>query len=282
MQIQLTLVKPLIVEAVKTETFLHGNFVKSTDQNGSTTALAYNTQAGDEEYALRKIDRDIRYAVEKLKTVFVDYITPSPIVKGDDSVTSSDDNKNIIYHLTVSTRWNGTLTDACARLSQRYIIDCAVAQWYISLGDTKQAEYYGALLKQDEIEVRKCFIKLPPQAPSLQYSTNISFVSPSITDGAIHLTEGDNVTFTYTLDDGAIDDIETRSSDPSVVRTCLDTEGKWLVKALRPGFATVTFFSRHHDTVRAVCDVNVISDPTKTTQHVDPSVDPLFPNGPYR
>lgn len=283
MKIQLTLNKSLITEAVKAETYLRGNYVKATDQSGSTTTVGYRTQAGDDEVDERKVDRDIRYATEKLKTVFVDYITPSATVKGDDMVDSVNDaNQFIIYNLTVSQRWNGTLTDACARLSSRYIQDCATMLWYQAIGDKQQTEYYALLLKNDEAEVRKCFIKSPPEAPSLSYSTKIQFQQPLMTDGSLHLIEGDEEIITYTLDDGAIDDIETRSEEPSIVRTYLNNEGKFVIKALRPGVSTIVFFSRHHDDVRASFDCIVMSDLDKesTDQHYGP--DPIFPHHPYR
>lgn len=280
MQIQLTLSKPLISEAVKAETYLRGKYVRASATDGSTTNAAYTTQAGDDEVDERKVDRDIRYATERLKTIFVDYITPSSTVKGDDMIGSSDKDDSIIYNLTVSSRWNGTLTDACARLSSRYIQDCATMLWYQAIGDKQQTEYYALLLKQDETEVRKCFIKSPPEAPSLSYPSKIQFQQPLMTDGSLHLMEGDDETITYSLDADAIDDIETRSEEPSIVRTHLNREGKWCLKALRPGVSEITFFSRHNDTVRASCDCIVMSDRDK--EEVSPHVDPLFPHHPYR
>jgi hypothetical protein len=272
MKIQLTISKALITEAVKSETYLRGRMVRASE-NGSAT-LSNDITVGDEQVDERKISRDISYAVEKLKTIFVDYITPSPTLKGNDAVDSSDSDGLIKFNLTVSTRWNGTLTDACARLSSRYIQDVAVMQWYVALGD-KLSEYYAQLVKQDEIEVRKCFIKCPPAAPTTSYSTKINFQQPNMTDGSLHLIEGDTETITYSLDAGAIDDIETRSEDPDIVRTELDGEGNWVFRALRPGATTVEFYSRHNDDVCASCDVIVMSDPDKhpKNQHVGPSED---------
>lgn len=289
MNIQLTLNKSLIKEAVKSETFLRGGYVRAAGQDASSVGVANKIQAGDEEVDERKIERDIRYATEKLKTIFVDYITPSPIQKGDDMVDSKDDENNIIFHLTVSRRWNGTLTDACARLSSRFIQDCAIQMWYLALGD-KQAEYYTALVKQDEVEVRKCFIKSPPEAPNPKYSTNIELTEPALKDGAITITNGEAkdgelsadkpIKFTYKLDDGAIDDIETHSSAPDIVKTYVDNEGNWCIKPVRTGEATITFFSRHHDEVRTEC--KVVVQMKEKNQHIDPHVDPLFPHHPYR
>lgn len=280
MQIQLTLSKSLITEAVKAETFLRGNYVKASDQSGSTATVGYKTQAGDDEVDERKLDRDIRYAAEKLKTVFVDYITPSAIAKGDDIIDSSDSDDQIVYRLTVSTRWNGTLTDACARLSSRYIQDCATMLWYQAIGDRQQTEYYAVLLRQDETEVRKCFVKSPPEAPSLSYSSKIQFQQPLMTDGSLSVVEGDTETVTYTLDDGAIDDIESRSGEPSVVRTYLDSDGKWCIEALRPGVSAVTFFSRHNDTVRASFDCIVRASLDKPSKQA--AQENIHPRHPYR
>lgn len=286
MHIQLSLSKSLINEAVKAETYLRGKYVRASAADGSTTNAAYTTQAGDDEVDERKVDRDIRYASEKLKTVFVDYITPTPTAKGDDMIGSSDKDGQIIYNLTVSSRWNGSLTDACARLSSRYIQDCATMLWYQALGDKQQTEYYALLLKNDETEVRKCFIKSPPEAPALSYSSKIQFQQPLMTDGSLHLVEGDDETITYTLDDGAIDDIETRSEEPSIVRTCLNREGRWCVKALRPGVSTIVFYSRHNDAVRASFDCIVMSDPDKEPPsplgRAGERPRPLFPHHPYR
>lgn len=274
MKIQLTISKALITEAVKSETYLRGRMVRASE-NGSAT-LSNDITAGDEQVDERKISRDISYAVEKLKTIFVDYITPSPTLKGNDAVDSSDSDGLIKFNLTVSTRWNGTLTDACARLSSRYIQDVAVMQWYVALGD-KLSEYYAQLVKQDEIEVRKCFIKCPPAAPTTSYSSKIDFQQPNMSDGSLTVMEGEDFTVTYTLDAGAIDDIETRSDDPDIVRTELDDEGNWVLRAIRPGATTVTFYSRHNDTVNASCDVIVLSDPDKkSTQHVSPNPGPFI------
>lgn len=280
MIIKLNLSKAVILDAVKSATYIRGKIVKASANNAET--VAYDLTLGDEDVDNRSINRYIQSGFEQLKTVFVDYINDDAAVVGNNLISDEKSDDVLTYYLRVSTRWNGTLTDACARLSSKYIADYATMLWYGDNGVTDMVNYYTAMLKNDEVAVRKCFIKSPPAAPTLSYSSKIQFQQPQMSDGSLHLIEGEEETITYTLDDGAIDDIETRSDEPTVARTFLNGRGQWCVKGLNQGVATITFFSRHNDTVRASFDCIVGADPDSHTQHVDPSRDPLFPHYPYR
>ena len=112
--ISLTLVKSLIIQSVKNETFLKGQLDKA--DKDSLIATAYHEQAGDEAYQEAILSRGLYTNLEELKTHFSDYLTSSGQSSAD-NIYSDEEDGNIIIKLVVSDRFNKGYTQSLARLS---------------------------------------------------------------------------------------------------------------------------------------------------------------------
>lgn len=153
-----------MLDQVKSTAYIKGKVDESQTQNG--TKLVFNEIAGDDEVHERMLTMDFDTALEKLKTIFVDYVAPSSTGVGDNVIFYEDNTTDVVqFTLDVSRRYNETLTDALARLSAKYVTDWMIYQWWLKTTNLKQAEPYQAVLPLDEQEIRKCFV-LSPQKGS--------------------------------------------------------------------------------------------------------------------
>lgn len=93
--ITITIPKNVVVEAVKGDTSITGNVDRSVDAV-KNAGVAYNEQAGDDDYHLKKIDRLIRGSVSKFESELVEF--------ADGSAGSISDTieTNIVINLVVS------------------------------------------------------------------------------------------------------------------------------------------------------------------------------------
>ena len=127
----------------------------------------------------------------------------------------------------------------------------------------KQAEPYVSFLSIDETEIRRCFVLCRPTVPTVPYTKSLTAkVDGSDTDGGVTIAvENDEVTLSYSIDDGAIDDIEARSSDPCILEVHRTQEPHtfWL-RPLNTGVAYVTLFSRHSDNLKTEIEVTIAKE----------------------
>ena len=257
MIIKFQIIKGVVMEAVKAATYLKGKMDRSV--NPDATKVAFNEEAGDDEVHERALQRHFDVAMEMLKTIFADYLVPTAQTIGDNAISYTLDSSGIVeFTLNVSRRYNGTLTDALARLSARLAEDFMLCQWWTALGLANQAEPYRAAVASDEIAVRKCFILSAPSVPRCPYSSHITVhTDGESTEGSLSLEKGEDITVSYSLDDGAIDDIEARSDSPSVLAVHRNhLRSSFCLVGVNTGIATVRLFSRHNDNV--FFDITVI------------------------
>lgn len=281
MNIRLTLNRPLIIEAVKNETFLRGQMDKAADDKAIT--LAYHEQAGDDTYHERIIERGLTTALAELLTQLSDYIAPVGFAAAD-NVTSTYEGDNIIITLSVSSRFNQGYTDPLAKLAADYITNAILMDWWRPVNE-KQSQTYAAFLERNTIAIRRCFNKRPPEMPVYNYPTAIRMLYPLIPerdgingtlfsdvpeDRAIDpltlyanpwlITRGDRTEISYTLEgeNGAdpFDDIIVRCDNPCC-RASISPEGQWSIEARKIGVTIVTLFSRHDDQVYAKFAIRV-------------------------
>lgn len=262
MIIKFQIIKSVVMEAVKSTTYLKAKIDTAADEKAAK--ISFNEAAGDDEVHERTLTHDFDTALEVLKTIFVDYLVPTPQTIGDNAIYYGSKTDDIVeFTLSVSRRYNGTLTDALARLSARYVEDYMIYQWWLKTTNLKQAEPYQATLASDEIAIRKCFVMSGPLVPKVPYpSTLTAKVDGSDTDGGVTIAvENDEVTLSYSIDDGAIDDIEARSSDPCIleVHRMQEPHTFWL-KPLNTGVAYVTLFSRHSDKLETEIEVTIAKE----------------------
>lgn len=262
MIIKIQIIKSVVMEAVKSTTYLKAKIDTAVDEKAAK--VSFNEAAGDDEVHERTLTHDFDTALEVLKTIFVDYLVPTPQTIGDNAIYYGSKTDDIVeFTLSVSRRYNGTLTDALARLSARYVEDYMIYQWWLKTTNLKQAEPYQATLASDEIAIRKCFVMSGPLVPNVPYSSTLTAkVDGSDTDGGVTIAvENDKVTLSYSIDDGAIDDIEARSSDPCIleVHRMQEPHAFWL-RPLNTGVAYVTLFSRHSDNLKTEIEITIAKE----------------------
>lgn len=261
MIIKFQILKSAVVDAVKSATYIKGRMDKVSADGADK--VSYHETAGDEEIDERTLTHDFQTGIEKLKTILVDYITPTAQTIGDNVIYYENISDDIItFTLQVSRRYNGTLTDTLARHSAKYVEDWMLYQWWIKTTNSKQAEVYLSTLQTDEVEIRKCFILSAPNVPTVPYTEHITAsVNGTDIDGGLTLENGDDTLLSYTIDDGALDDIEAHSDNPSIVgiHRCQE-KYSFVLKPHNTGFTTVRLFSRHNDAVKFNAEVTVTEE----------------------
>lgn len=262
MIIKFQIVKSAVIEAVKNATYIKARIDSSADEKA--TKLSLQETAGTEEVHERMLTHDFQTALEMVKPIFVDYLTPTAQTIGDNVIYYSKKSDDVVeFTLDVSRRYNGTLTDALARFVAKYAEDYMIYQWWIKTNNQKQAEPYQAMIVLDEQNIRKCFVLSGPVLPTIPYTQHLTVkVDGTDGDGEVRIALGDEyTTLSYTIDDGAIDDIEARSSEPSIVEVHRAHEPHcFLLKSKNTGYAKVTLFSRHSDNIKTEVGIMIVKE----------------------
>lgn len=262
MIIKFQIIKSFVVEAVKSATYLKSKVDEAADPKA--TKIAYQETAGDDPVHENALTRDFDTALEVLKTIFVDYLVPTPTTIGDNAIYYTPGGDDLIeFTLSVSRRYNGTLTDTLARLSARYLEDYMIYQWWIKTNNLKQAEPYQSALVADEQTIRKCFVMSGPVIPTVPYSKTLAVkVNGEEVNGGISITlGGGDMKISYTIDPRTIDDIEARSDNPDILGVERSSEKYcFTLKPLAEGTAHITLFSRHSDELKKEVEVTITNE----------------------
>jgi len=245
--ITLTLNKSTIMNSVKNETFLRGQVIKAADQKLITEA--YHEQAGDEAYQETMLNRGLYTNLEELKTHLSDYLTSSGQSSAD-NITSTESDGNIILTLLVSDRFNQSYTNSLAKLSSKYIEECMLMDWWKPINE-KQSALYAQFVERDLAAIKRCFNKTAPVAPSYKYPTSLSVIASAIDIGV-----GEEHTVTYSISDGAIDDIEVRIEDTHICGAGRTTDG-FTVIGRQLGHTWIQLYSRHNEELTQTVHVYV-------------------------
>lgn len=249
------------MSAVKLTTYLKGKIDESGDVNA--LKVSYNEVVGDGDANEQKLSELFDTAVEKAKLILVDHLSPTAQTIGDNVIYSDKDNADIIYFvLDVSRRYNGTLANTLARLTANYIECYMTYWWWIKTTNMKQAEPYMAALATAEQEIKRSFVLCPPSLPKYPYTTSlVARVDGSEVGGSLSLEVGEDETISYSIDYRAIDDIEARSSEPSIleVHRCQEPHA-FTLRPVLPGIATVKLWSRHSDKLEVEVEVLVTEE----------------------
>ena len=245
--ITLTLLKPLIIESVKNETFQKGKFDKAVDQKA--ISMAYVEQAGNESYHERILERTLYTSLEELKTHLSDYLSSDGGTTAD-NITSSEEGDQIIITLVVGDRFNHGYTDSLAKLSSKYVEECMLMDWWRPINE-KQSLLYANFVERDLAAIKRCFNKTAPVAPTYQYTTSLEVEASSIDIGV-----GEEATVTYIISGGAIDDIEIRIEDRQICDAGRSREGFTIV-GRQLGHTYVRLYSRHDESITETIHVYV-------------------------
>ena len=237
--IKLTLIKSLILESVKNETFQKGKFDKAVDAKAVTAA--YVEQAGNEAYHERILQRSLYTSLEELKTHLSDYLSSVGGTTADNNIDTEETADNIILTLVVSDRFNRGYTDSLARLSSKYIEEAMLMDWWRPVNE-KQSAMYANFVERDLAAIKRCFNKTAPVAPTVPYTTKLDVVGSSICIGI-----GEAYTITYSISDGAIDDIECRIENGAerLISTGRAADG-FTVMGNQRGHTWIQLYSKHN------------------------------------
>lgn len=247
MTIKLNLVLSLILEAVKAETHIKGQIDRAIDEKAAK--VAYQEEAGDEQFHERKLMRGIYTSLDALKTEIAPYLASYGGTQGDNMVSVVNEaTDSITITLEVSNSFNTSFTDSLARLCSKYIEDSTLVLWWGTFNGT-QAQYYTALQAADSLAIAKCFVKKAPQAVPVAYTENLSVLG-----SGIEVEVGEETTITYSIDENAIDDIEI---DPRCnFIHWRRVKGGFAIKATCTGFTCARLYSLHNDDVE--CEVDIL------------------------
>lgn len=262
MIIKFQIIKSVVIEAVKSTTYLKAKVDSAADENA--VKLGFNEAAGDDEVHENLLTHDFQTALEMVKTLLAEYLVPTAQSVGDNIIYYNDKDDDIVeFVLNASRRCNGTLTDTLARLVAKYVEDYMIFQWWTKTTNLKQAEIYQASLAVDEKSIRRCFVLSGPTLPTIPYTQHLTAkVDGSEEDGAVTIAlENKEETLSYSIDNGAIDDIEARSDDPSVLEIHRSPEPyTFSLNPVNTGVAIVTLFSRHSDKLKVEIEVTVAKE----------------------
>lgn len=246
--IKLTLFKPLILESVKNETFIKGNFDKAVEPKALTAA--YVEQAGNEAYHDRILLRTLETSLGELKTQLSDYLVTMNGTTSGDNISSSEDGDKIYIILVVGDRFNFSYTDTLAKLCAKYVEETMLMDWWRPINE-KQSALYATFIERDLVAIKKCFNKTAPKTPTIPYTQTIE-----LTGSAVDIGIGEEQTISYTLSAGAIDDIEIRVADEHICKVGRTEEG-FTVEGVIYGHTSAEIYSRHNPEARATVEIYV-------------------------
>ena len=245
--IKLTLFKSLIIQSVKNETFLRGQVEKAADQKLITQA--YHEQAGDEAYQEAILSRGLYTNLEELKTHLSDYLADTGQSSAD-NLYSEESGDQIVLYIVVSQRFNQSYTNSLAKLSSKYIEEAMLMDWWKPINE-KQSALYAQFVERDLAAIKRCFNKTAPVAPSYKYPTSLT-----VPGTAIDIGIGEERTVTYSISDGAIDDIEIRIEDEHLISAGRTSEG-FTVIGRQLGHTYIQLYSRHNEELTALVHVYI-------------------------
>lgn len=245
-KLTLNLAVSLIMEAVKSETLIKGRIDKAVDSKAAE--LAFNEEAGDEEFHERKLSRTMHTSLSRLMSKIGEYVDERQATGADNVYSVSESTDTITITLNVSDRFNGSMTEPLAKLCSKFIEDHMLYLWWGTF-NVKQAEFYKTIWEIDLEDIKACFTKTAPIVPTVKYAEDgeTDFILTQM-GSTFPVPKGETFTLTYQLSDGVMDDIEAVSADASIVKV----EGKrdktfMFLAGKTAGTSLVTLYSKHTD-----------------------------------
>ena len=262
MILKFQIIKSVVVDEVKRATYLKAKIDGATDDRA--IKMSFNEAAGDEAVHENTLTHDFQSALEITKVILADYLAPNAQTSGDNVIYYNDKDDDIVeFVIVVSRRCNGTLSDTLARLVAKYVEDYMIYQWWLKTTNLKQAEPYLQSLTFDEQNIRRCFVLSGPSVPTIPYTKTLTAkVDGSDNGGGVTIElSNKETTLSYSIDDSAIDDIEARSIDPSILEVQRSVEPHaFCLVPINTGVTTVTIFSRHSDNLKREVEITVTKE----------------------
>lgn len=198
-QLTLTLNYPAIKQAVKSDTYITGQIDKSADMV-KNAALAFNEQAGDENYHENKIFRTVKGALAKFEAALAEYVETSDATATiNDDLTSPTDTTTFHITATINGRTSKAFENPLAYLAQEFVINTALYYWWQPIKPALAKDYL-AFSMDNLNDVRRCLAKSAPSSTGESYTDISGSVSTLFTNSYSKLTTTvDNETFPYFL-----------------------------------------------------------------------------------
>lgn len=173
----LTLSAPDIKLAVKADSYITGQIDKSADMV-KNAALAFNEQAGDEQYHEAKLYRTMRGALAKFEAAIAEYIeTSDSTATITDTLTSASTTFTVT--LTVGSRTSGAFATPMAHLAQEYIINTMLYYWWQPIKPSLAKDYL-AFSSDNILDFKRCLAKSAPTASATTYDDITGTVTENI------------------------------------------------------------------------------------------------------
>lgn len=153
--------------AVKADSYITGLIDKSADMV-KNAALAYNEQAGDEQYHETKLYRTMRGSLAKFEAAIAEYIeTSDSTATITDTLTSTSDTFTVT--LTVGSRMSGAFATPMAHLAQEYIINTMLYYWWQPIKPALAKDYL-AFSTDNILDFKRCLAKSAPTSSPTTYA----------------------------------------------------------------------------------------------------------------
>ncbi|MBQ7511524.1 MAG: Ig-like domain repeat protein [Prevotella sp.] len=163
--LKLSLKKSLILEAVKADTYQSGQVDKAAD-SVKNASLAYNEQAGDEQYQERKLIRFLRSGLARFAAAMNEFVDTE---SGTLNYTLTDESDNIEIRVVVSDRYNDGLAQPLSSFAEEYVSYTMDYMWWQSIKPNLAKDYFG--YAQDTLtQIRLCLAKTAPKASAASYN----------------------------------------------------------------------------------------------------------------
>lgn len=156
-----------IKQAVKSDSYITGQIDKSADMV-KNAALAYNEQAGDEQYHEMKLFRTMKGALAKFEAQLAEYIETSNASASVTDTLASRETTTFTITMTVGDRTSGAFVTTLAYLAQEFIINTVLYYWWQPIKPTLAKDYLG-FAAENIADVRRCLAKSAPAASGASY-----------------------------------------------------------------------------------------------------------------
>ena len=162
--IKLELKKSLILEAVKADTYQSGQVDKAADPV-KNASLAYNEQAGDENYQERKLIRFLRSGLARFAAAMNEFVDSE---NGSITYTLTDESDDIVIRVVVSNRYNNGLAQPLSSFAEEYVSYTMDYMWWQSIKPALAKDYFG-YAENTLTQIRLCLAKTAPVAATPSY-----------------------------------------------------------------------------------------------------------------
>lgn len=195
-QLTLTLNYPAIKQAVKSDTYITGQIDKSADMV-KNAALAFNEQAGDENYHENKIFRTVKGALAKFEAALAEYVETSDSQATINDNLSSPEATTFSITATINGRTSKAFENPMAYLAQEFVINTALYYWWQPIKPALAKDYL-AFSMDNLNDVRRCLAKSAPSSTGESYTDISGSVSTLFTNSYNKQTttvDGDTVSY---------------------------------------------------------------------------------------